>query len=154
MRNPEAHVSGPSNSELGSAVVELTLLLPWFLFLFVGTINLGFYGYALISLQSAARVAALYTSSTTTTATDSAIACFYAVEELKDNINMSGITTCGGASPVTVTATQMTTGTSPDGSNTTAQVTITYTTPQMFPIPGVMSGQFTITRTVKMRIRG
>ncbi len=134
----------------GSAVVELTLLLPWFLFLFVGAIDLGFYGYALTSLQSAARVAALYSSTTSATSTDGATACFYAIEELKSNINMSGVTTCGGASPVAVTATQISTV---DGSPA-AQVVVTYTTPQLFAFPGVISGQFTISRVVRMRIRG
>jgi Flp pilus assembly protein TadG len=143
--------SRPSGRDRGSALVELTLLLPWFLFLFVGAIDMGFYGYALVTLQSATRVAALYTSSTTATSTDSATACFYALEELKSNINMSGIVTCGGSSPVTVTATNLPLG--PD-LNPAAQVTVTYTTPQLFPIPGIMKGQFTISRIVKMRIRG
>lgn len=132
--------------------MELTLLMPWFVFLFIGTIDMGFYGYALVSLQSAARVAALYTSSTTATSTDSAIACFYAVEELKTNINMSGVSTCGGSSPVAVTATQLV-GSSADG-NPATQVTVTYTTPRLFAIPGVLGGQFTISRVVQMRIRG
>lgn len=144
---------GPLKSKRGSAVVELTLLLPWFLFLFIFTIDMGFYGYALVTLQSAVRVAALYTSSSDTASTDSGSACTYAVEELKANINMSTVSTCGGASPVSVTATRLTGANSPD-SNPAAQVTVTYTTPQLFAIPGILKGQFTIPRVAIMRIRG
>lgn len=142
---------GSRRSDRGSALVELTLLLPWFLFLFIGTIDMGFYGYALVSLQSATRVAALYTSSSSATSTDAAMACFYAVEELKSNINMASISTCGGASPVNVTATQITSG--PDGTPA-AQVVVTYTTAPLFAVPGVLSGQITVSRIVQMRIRG
>ena len=127
--------------------------MPWFLFLFIGAIDMGFYGYALVGLQSATRVAALYASSTTATSTDTATACFYALEELKSNINMSGVSTCGGSSPVDVTASQITGASSPDG-NPAAQVVVTYTTPQLFAFPGVLGGKFTISRIVQMRIRG
>jgi Flp pilus assembly protein TadG len=138
-------------AQRGSALVELVLLLPWFLFLFIGTIDMGFYGYAMVGLQSAARVAALYTSSTSATAVDSVTACSYAVEELKSNVNMGGVASCGGTSPVSVTTTLVPSG--PDG-NPAAQVTVTYTTAQLFAFPGVLSGQFTISRVVSMRIRG
>ena len=142
--------SDSSRSDRGSALVELTLLLPWFLFLFIGTIDMGFYGYALVSLQSATRVAALYTSASSAASTDVATACSYAVEELKSNINMASISTCGGASPVNVTATQIT---GPDGTPA-AQVVVTYTTAPLFAFPGVLSGQITVSRIVQMRIRG
>jgi Flp pilus assembly protein TadG len=147
------NVSFVKTHEKGSAIVELTLLLPWFLFLFVGALDMGFYGYALVTLESATRVAALYAAGTTTTSTDSATACFYAVEELKGNINMVGVTTCAGASPVRVTTTPVSGANSADTA-AAVQVVVTYTTPQLIPIPGVMSGQFTISRTVQMRIRG
>jgi Flp pilus assembly protein TadG len=54
----------PLHDERGHAMLEAALLLPWVLFLFVGAFDLGFYNYALISTQNAARVAAWYTSQT------------------------------------------------------------------------------------------
>jgi hypothetical protein len=35
-----------------------------------------------------------------------------------------------------------------------ASVSVVYLTPQLIPIPGLLPGQLTINRTVKMRIRG
>jgi len=124
------------------------LLLPWVLFLFVGAFDLGFYNYALISTQNAARVAAWYTSQTPTTSTDSATACTYALAELSAMPNVgTSVTTCG-ASPVVVTATQVT---GVDGGIAT-QVSVAYTSPQLIPLPGALPGQYTFNRTVQMRL--
>ena len=124
------------------------MLLPWVLFLFVGAFDLGFYNYALISTQNAARVAAWYTSQTPTTSTDSATACTYALAELSAMPNVgTSVTTCG-ASPVVVTATQVT---GVDGGIAT-QVSVAYTSPQLIPLPGALPGQYTFNRTVQMRL--
>jgi Flp pilus assembly protein TadG len=129
-------------------MLEAAFLLPWVLFLFAGAYDLGFYNYALISTQNAARVAAWYASQTTTTATDATTACTYALAELSALSNVgTSVTTCN-ASPVVVTATQVT-GT--DGAEA-AQVSVAYTSPQLIPIPGNLPGQFTFTRTVQMRL--
>lgn len=40
----------------GHAVIEVALLSPWIFFLFVGTLDMGFYTHALIATQNAARV--------------------------------------------------------------------------------------------------
>jgi hypothetical protein len=45
-----------------------------------------------------------------------------------------------------------TTAAGPDGA-TASTVTVQYQSPQMVPIPGVVSGQMTITRSVTMRVR-
>jgi Flp pilus assembly protein TadG len=129
-------------------MLEAALLLPWVLFLFVGAFDLGFYNYALISTQNAARVAAWYTSQTPTTSTDSATACTYALAELSAMPNVgTSVTTCG-ASPVVVTATQVT---GVDGGIAT-QVSVAYTSPQLIPLPGALPGQYTFNRTVQMRL--
>ena len=134
--------------ERGHAVLETALLLPWVLFLFVGAFDFGFYNYALISTQNAARVAAWYTSQTKTTATDAATACTYALAELQALPNVgTSVTTCN-ASPVVVTATQVT---GVDNAEA-AQVSVTYTSPQLIPIPGALPGQYTFDRTVQMRL--
>ena len=142
------YVTDPSRSEGGHAMLEAALLLPWVLFLFVGSFDLGFYNYALISTENAARVAAWYTSQTTTTAADSTTACTYALAELNALPNVGTAVTSCGTSPVVVTAAQVT-GTD---SSLASQVTVSYTSPQLIPLPGALPGQFTFSRTVQMRL--
>ncbi len=134
--------------ERGHAMLEAALLLPWVLFLFVGTFDLGFYNYALISTQNAARVAAWYTSQSPSTAADSTTACTYALAELQALPNVSSSVTSCAASPVVVTASQVT-GT--DGS-LASQVTVAYTSPQLIALPGALPSQYTFNRTVQMRL--
>jgi Flp pilus assembly protein TadG len=130
----------------GSAMLELALLGPWIFFLFIGALDWGFYAYALISLQSAARSAALYTSTSALTVADSATACSFVLAEMASLPNVGAA--CG-SNPV-VTATSVV---GPD-SATATQVSVTYTSLSMIVIPGLLKKQFTITRTVKMRLRG
>ena len=42
----------------GSALVEISLLAPWILFLFVGMFDMGMYTYSMIGVENAVRVAA------------------------------------------------------------------------------------------------
>jgi Flp pilus assembly protein TadG len=133
----------------GGAVLELVFFAPWLFFLSVGALDWGFYSYALISMENAARVAAICTSSSAGTAADSGNACTYALGEMRSLPNIgTTVTTCTD-SPLIVTATSTT------GSDGTAasQVSVTYTSLNMIPIPGLLTSQFTVTRTVKMRIR-
>ncbi len=128
----------------------MALFLPWFIFLFVGAFDWGFYAHGLISTQSAARIAALYASKSNGAASDSAMACTYALEELRTATNIgSKVTSCGSA-PLIVTASQVT---GVDG-QPASQVTVQYTTPSLIPIPGLLEGQATFYRVVQMRIRG
>lgn len=130
--------------------MEATFLLPWFIFLFVGALDWGFYASALISTQNAARVAAMYTSAASTKAADSAGACSYVLDELRYQPNVgTGVTTCGGA-PVTVSAVS---STDPDGA-LSSTVVVSYQTAMLIPIPGLLNSQITITQTVQMRVRG
>jgi Flp pilus assembly protein TadG len=133
----------------GGATLELALLSPWVFFLFIGALDWGFYGYSLISLQAAARSAVLYTSASTAQASDAATACNIVLGELRTLSNIGASTTTCDSNPI-VTATQVV---GPD-SAAAAQVSVQYRTPSMIPIPGVLAKQFTITRVVKMRIRG
>jgi Flp pilus assembly protein TadG len=140
----------------GGSVIEVTLLMPWYIFLFVGAFDWGFYAHALISTESAARVAALYASQNQTTWSDSSTACRLAKAELwtAANVGAAGLTSCG-ALPLVVTAAAAGTGqtvASPDGSKAT-QVTVTYQTVRLIPIPGLLPGRATFTRVVQMRLR-
>ena len=136
----------------GNILLEFSFLLPWYVFLFVGAFDTGFYVYALMATQGAAREAALYCAASSTTASDSTTACAYALDQLRGLPNIGfGMSSCS-ASPLVVSASLVTGASSPDGTNA-AQVSVAYTSPQLIPIPGIFPGQLTFTRQVVMRIR-
>jgi len=141
----------------GGSALEMALLLPWYFFLFVGTFDWGFYAHALISTESAARTAVLYTSQSTATASDQTDACVLANEEMRivPNISNTDATTCN-ASPLVVTATEIGPGqtitATPDGLPA-SQVTVTYTTLSLIPIPFVLTNKATFYRVAVMRLR-
>jgi len=124
--------------------MEFAFFLPYLIFTFVGAFDWGNYSWALMKTQDAARVAALYTSGSTSTATDSTGACTRVLAEMSDAPNVAG--TCTGA--LTVTAALVT---GPDGNNA-SQVTVSYQTVSLIPIPGLLPGQTTITRVVTMMV--
>jgi len=133
--------------ERGHAIIEVTLMAPWIFFLFMGTVDFGFYSYAIIATQNAARIAVMQTSQTPTTATDSTLACNYVLTELNVLPNTRTLTTCG-ALPLIVNPT---TFVDADGA-TAARVDVTYQTINMIPIPG-LTGQLSITRNAQMRLK-
>lgn len=140
----------------GSSIIEFSLLLPWYVFLFIGAFDYGFFSYSLIATQTAASVGATYCAGSSGTVADATTACGYALDQLRNLPNVgSGLTTCGSGTsvtslaPVAVTAASIT---GPDG-NAASSVTVVYLTPQLIPIPGLLPGQLTINRTVKMRVR-
>jgi Flp pilus assembly protein TadG len=126
--------------------MEFALFLPFLLFSFVGAFDWGNYSWALMKTEGAARVAALYTSGSASTATDSSGACTRALAEMSDAVNLQGQSSCTGA--LTVTAALVT---GPDGNNA-SQVTVSYQTVSLIPIPGLLPGQTTITRVVTMMV--
>lgn len=137
----------------GGSAFEMAMLMPWYIFLFVGAMDCGFFAHALISTASAARVLALYASQgssyATVNTTNTTNTCTLALEELRISSNVgSGVTTCT-ANPVTVTYGS---ATGPDGQSA-ATVTVQYQTLRLIPIPGMLSNQFTFTQTVEMRMR-
>jgi Flp pilus assembly protein TadG len=139
--------SGRRRLQRGHAVIEVALMAPWIFFLFAGALDIGFYTNALIATENAARVAAEYTSKSTNTSTASDAACRYALDEMSSLANVQKLSSCSGT-PLTVTATQVT---GPDG-KLASQVTVTYQTDFLIPIPG-LTAQLTMTRTVKMRLQ-
>jgi Flp pilus assembly protein TadG len=134
----------------GTVMLEVALFAPMFFFLMVGAIDWGFCASALISLESAARSAAVYTSGTVNTAADATGACTLVLGEMRKVANVgASVTTCAGT-PIVVTATSLL---GPD-SATASQVSVTYTTMSFIPIPGLLGKKYTITRVVTMRVRG
>jgi Flp pilus assembly protein TadG len=134
----------------------MALLLPWYFFLFVGTFDWGFYAHALISTEAAARTAVLYTSQSAATASDQADACILANEEMRivPNISNTDGTTCN-ASPLVVTALQAGPGQTVATLDMSqgSQVSVTYTTLSLIPIPFVLTNKATFLRVVTMRLR-
>ncbi len=146
--------NGSAGRQRGHSVVEVGLMAPWIFFLFVAIFDFGFYVYALISVENAARVGALFTSSSPNTVSDSATACFYARRELADLANVRGLTACN-ALPLIVTAQYVNSVDSPPAPAAplpASRVTVQYQTVQLIPLPFVPD-QFTITRSAEMRVR-
>jgi len=152
--------AGPMSGKLrrGTALIEFCFILPWYVFLFVGAFDYGFYSYSLISTTTAARVAAFYcANSSSTCATGDATMCSYAIGQLKNLPNMgTAVTTCA-ADPLTVTPSYHTAASNscPDGNTGKGCVTVTagYATPQLIPIPGLLPSQLTITKATTLALR-
>ena len=145
--NCSDHRKAVKPRQKGHAVLEISLMAPWLLFLFCGSFDMGFYHHALTSTANAAQVAASYTSSSTTAAADASGACTYVLAELNSMRNVRGLASCNSY-PVIVSATAVT---GVDGSPASS-VSVTYQTDQLIPIPGLLMGRLTVTRTVQMRI--
>ena len=136
------------NKKRGSSLIELTLIFPWFLFLFVGIVDCGFFYFTMISVENAARIGAEYTSKNTLKKADQTNACVYIRTELASLPGVTSTTTCTSL-PLIVTAAGVT---GPDGLEAT-QVTVQFQGGQMVPIPGLLMGRLNITRSVTMRVK-
>jgi Flp pilus assembly protein TadG len=133
-------------------MVEFALLMPWYVFLFVGAYDFGFYCYGMIATENAARVAALYCSGSSSLASNcdaGYAACNYALDQLRYMPNVGTAMAAPCAAPVVVTTSLVTSVDSTDA----AQVTVAYTTPSLIPIPGVLPGTLTITRTAVFKVQ-
>jgi Flp pilus assembly protein TadG len=133
----------------GSALIEVSLMAPWILFLFVGIFDMGFYTYSMIAVENAARVAAEYTSGYQSVAADQAGACTRVRHELAGLPNAPSMPSTCNAAPLIVTASSVT---GPDGKPATS-VSVTYRSNRLVPIPGLLMGQLNITRNVQMRVK-
>jgi Flp pilus assembly protein TadG len=134
--------------ERGNAVIEVSLLAPWMLFLMVGVLDLGFYFFAAITTENAARVAAQYGAAGASTAGDTAGACPYALQEALSLPGLNSGMNCQSL-PFVATVTPVT---GPDGT-AASRASVTYQTIPMIPIPGLLDGRLTLTRTVEMKVK-
>jgi Flp pilus assembly protein TadG len=130
----------------GHSVIEIALMAPWIFLAFVALFDFGIYAYAGLATANAARAAALRTSAAPADVADQTLACIQARRELRMLWNVSQATNCTSL-PLIVTAAG---GTGPDGSPT-SRVTVTYQTPQLFPLPFLM-GRMTLRRVSEMRV--
>ena len=139
----------------GNAIVEVSLLVPWIFFLFVGVLDVGFYNYALMAVGNAARVAVLQTSAAASSADNLAAACSAAMNELQSLPNVYGKSVCAASAGSVTQATPVYADAkvgprlAPDISSI---VTITYASVPVIPIPGIIPVQMTIVRTAEMRV--
>jgi Flp pilus assembly protein TadG len=142
-----------TKEQRGHAVIEVALLAPWIFFLFAGALDMGFYMYAALAVENAARVAVLHVAASTDVASDANAAQFartYVCNELRMLPNV------GSTCPATVVSVSVPAQpfTGSDGDAAT-QVSVTYTTVPLVPIPGLNPGphgQWTFTRFVQMRL--
>ena len=134
----------------GQSLVEASFIFLMFVFLFIGVTDFGFYAYSMISVQSAARVAGLYTSSSSNTAGDNAGACAIALKELATVLNIGTTVTTCNALPIIVTATSLT---DPNSNLLSSTVSVQYQSILLIPIPGILTNQLTITRVVEFPVR-
>lgn len=142
-------------------------MVPWLFFLFVGVLDFGFFSYAAICTQGAARVAALEASNGRDAASQ-AVACHAALGELRTLPGASGLTGCATAPGeltdalpvyVSVPIVRDNTTTPPcadcDGSTPSHRsvvVAVTYRTLPMIPIPGLLANRWNFTRHAEMRL--
>ena len=164
-------------SERGGAIVEVALMAPWIFFLFVGVFDLGFYSYAIICTQNAARASAMQTAVDQTSQSD-VIACNAAWNEMSGLPNVAGTSANCTKLPVLVTRTtrcgtqvtmipactfgtatnpppsdaDSTKTTNPDQAAASSVVSVQYQSGLFVPIPGILTNQLTITRSSEMRI--
>jgi Flp pilus assembly protein TadG len=138
----------PASRRSGNSIIEVTFMMPWLLFLFVGVFDFGFYAYALIATQNAARAVAVHNSISKTAATDpDGSGCQIAVFELQNAAYGRSMTGCA-APPLQVTSTLQ----HDSNNNDMANVVVTYQSAVLIPIPGLLTGQLAITRTAQMMV--
>src|SRR5580704_13913756 len=84
----------------GNNLIEFSLIVPWYIFLFVGALDSGFFAYGLIASQEAAREGALYCASLSSASpcadSSNSTQCGYALDQLRMMPNVgSALTSCG-----------------------------------------------------------
>ncbi len=148
--------SGSRAMQRGNSIVEFALVALVLMFALLAAFEGGMYTYAFISVENAARAAALRNAGGLDSAADTAGACRVVLEELRGLPNMGSVTACDG-DPVSVTsillcATSPCSGSasSPDG-QPAAMVVVTYTLPPLFQVP--LAGPLTLSRATELRLR-
>ena len=134
-----------SHSERGNSLIETALMSPWIFLLLIAILDIGFYAYATICTQNAARVAALAVAASDTAGT--AEACAAARFEMANLPNANEFGTCSNDT-LTVSVVADTVAGEP-----TRKVTVRYRTIQLMPLPW-LTGRLTFERTTEARLYG
>jgi Flp pilus assembly protein TadG len=137
----------------GHAVMEMALVAPFVFFLFAGALDFGYYVYSAVSVENAARVAALHVAASIDTASDANAAVYARIHVCNELRLLPNVGSTCTSSVVSVSVPpQPFSGI--DGDPAT-QVSVTYTTIPLIPIPGLnpgLRGQWTFTRAVQVRL--
>jgi len=127
--------------------------MPWVIFLFIGAFDWGFYAHALISVESAVRVASLYGANAASGSVSQSGACTLVLDELKIVANVANLSGCTGtlssSQPVILSVTCPAASSALDNLNA-VQVALTYRTINLIPIPGLLPSQVTLYRVAQM----
>jgi hypothetical protein len=134
----------------GHAAIELALMSPWLLLLFAAIFDFGFFAYAAINTQNAARAAVLATSKDPGSAASQATGCGIVREEMRMFPNITTGTDCTSLPLVVNVSSFADPETSP---KLGSRVSVTYQTVQLFPLPFLM-GRMTLTRVAEARVFG
>jgi Flp pilus assembly protein TadG len=140
----------------GNAIVEFALVAPLLFGLMLAVFDSGIYVYSFISVQSAARSAAMRNSGSTETAADQATACSIATNQLQGLPSIASAPGSCSAAPLVVTSVLCgrsscgSAGASADGTYSTL-VTVRYSVPFVFGIP--LAGPPTIAAVSQMKLR-
>ncbi len=146
-------------------MVETSLMLPWLFIFFLCVFDFGFYAYAAICTQNAARAVAMRMSEDGSLSDGEA--CHVALGEMirlpnvKD-LDPNSSASCPGLDdrhPVVVSVRQLSATTLPPCADcalnplaTSSQATVTYRSIPLFPVPTMM-GRMTLTRIAEVRVR-
>ncbi len=142
--------TGKVERRRGHAAIEIALMSPWILLLFIAIFDFGFYSYAAIATQNAARIAVLATSANAGSMGSQPTACQHALPEMVMLPNIASLPPSHActALPLIVTVTPI----ANDSEGMPAsRVAVTYQTVQLFPLPYMM-GRMTLTRIAEMRV--
>lgn len=154
MRHDSSHTeSGRISGRHGQAAIEVALMSPWILLLFIAIFDFGFYAYAAICTQNAARIAVLATSKDPGSAASQPTGCTHALEEMRMLPNIAGLANtypCTALPLIVNVSSFADPETSP---KLGSRVSVTYQTVQLFPLPFLM-GRMTLTRVAEARVFG
>jgi hypothetical protein len=153
--------SRPSAGRRGQSIIEACFMVPWILFIFMAVIDIGFYSYAAINVENAARAAVLITSGNRAfsqyPAAAQAAACAEAVRDLWMLRTLAATPftaahTCAAGTSLVVTVADPAPA-SLDGvpGDIDSVVTVRYQMLPMIPVPGI-TGNFTIERSARMKV--
>ncbi|MEP6537292.1 MAG: TadE family protein [Bryobacteraceae bacterium] len=144
-------------NERGNAMVELALVAPILFVLALAAFDFGMYVYSFISVQNAARVAALRNSGGKESASDQTAACAMVTDQLRGLPAIPSTPGSCNSAPLVVSS-SLCDGSSPCGGASgsadgqlAAVVVVSYTPPVLFGVP--LSGPLTVRSASEMKLR-
>ncbi len=156
-----ADTVGRAARRRGHAVMEVALIAPWIFFVFVATLNFGFYSYWMQAVANASRSAALAAQRRGVNAAE---ACTHVQNEMRGVLGFDGVTLgdCTSAtSPIKVCVVALGSApvpacgvTWPVSADTkdSVLVSVTWETAPLIPVPGIVT-DLTLRQDTEMRVQ-